>query len=705
MKSTNYSLFVFAAIIFSFFIHMPVFAQDVQQAENEETEVGNAASEASRGSKDEEAYKLHNITVTAQKREQKIQDVPASVTALNLKEIEDAGIKSTADIHAYVPNLTSFGMASGGIGFSYYGMRGQTNFNSYSNSVGIYVDDIPMILSCNMSNSSLWEVEQIEVLRGPQGNLYGLSSSGGIINITTRKPENFWTGKAGVLFGNYDRQEYQGYLSGPISDTLFFSVSGTRKQEDSYVEEEGKEDRGYEFTAGRVQIKWVPTSDLDVLFSAETADQDRDFTWFTLKDDDPYVIPSHNHPEYDRSEYTVLSLKIEYETPLFDLVSITGNTDLEQEVDMEMFSGGAMTRSGEEPTSRTIQELRLLSNDETSSFEWMVGGFFQDGTEESMGVTEYYGMTITDLEGKTEKKTYSIFGQASYAFTEKLTATAGLRYDNEKQEYKEHTDGISTTTMMPYTTDYDMSDTWSSVSPRLSVDYRIKNEVMVYASAAKGYKAGGFTSGDAVDKKYDQEEVMSYELGVKTNWLDDRLIFNLCGFYTNADDLQTFYYDANYQFRYENTAEAVMYGVETELVYHPVESLEFSAPIGYVHSEIKEHETASLVGNKVPMTPEYTVGLSAQYTHATGFFMRGEWNMVGQTYYDEENAHGQDAYGLLNAKLGYNAKNFSVSAFIKNALDKEHYTYIYDTASMGYAYDYAAIGTPQTFGAEVTIQF
>lgn len=699
MKLRYFSLFVCLAVVCILNIYLPVFAGDARP-------VGDTEPEHSQDAGAGEATALNDVVVTAQKRAQKIQDVPASVTALGLKEIEDAGIKNTSDIYSHVPNLTSFGLASGGIGFSYYGMRGQTNFNSYSNSIGIYIDDVPRLLSGNMTNSSLWEVDQIEVLRGPQGNLYGLSSSGGIINIKTRKPADEWTGKAGILLGNYDRKEYQAYISGPmIPDTLLVSFSGTNKSADCYVTEEGKEDREYEMTAGRARINWMPSDRFDLLFSGEIGEQDRDFAWFTLADDDPFTIPSHNYPEYDKSDYRILSLKMTYQAPLFDVVSITGHTDLDQEVDMEMFTGGAMHRVSEVPNTKTMQELRLVSNDEDAPFKWMVGGFYLDGTEEAGMLSEYGGMTTTDLDAETRKNTYSVFGQASYTFAEKLTVTGGLRYDYEEQEYTEHTQGVSMSTMAPYVMDYDMSDTWDSLSPRLSVDYRLQEEIMVYASAAKGYKAGGFVSSDAVDKKYDQEEVLSYELGMKTNWLNNRLIFNVCGFYTTADDLQTFYYDAGYQFRYENTAKADMYGFETELIYKPLDSLRISLPVGYVHSEIKEHEIQSLVGNRVPLTPEYTVGLSVQYTHDSGIFLRGEYNVVGQTFYDEENEHGQDAYGLLSFKLGYNAEHFTVSAFINNALDEEYYTFMYDTADMGYAYDYAAVGAPQTFGVEVSFMF
>ncbi|MBN2039805.1 MAG: TonB-dependent receptor [Spirochaetes bacterium] len=698
----------FLTIIFIFFTQVLISAQESLETKNEETTGFTVEDTSSKISSDgsakegEKNFELHNIVVTGQKRKQKIQDVAGSISAMNSRQVEDAGIKGTEDIYPYVPNLTAFGLEGAGMGFSYYGIRGQTNFNSYSNSVGIYIDGVPRLLSGNVTNSSLWDVEQIEVLRGPQGNLYGLSSSGGIINITTKKPDNYWTGNASASYGNYNAQKYQASLSGPvISDQLFFNFSGTYKRLDSYVEEEGKDDRVAKFGAGRAQIKWTPSQNLDIVFSAESGTEDRNYTWFTLQDDDPFKIPSHNYDEYDDSGYHIQSLQIKYSTSLFDIVSVTGNTILKQEGDMEMFTGGAMYRHYDMPTSKMMEELRLVSNKERSPLKWMVGGFFQKGTEKYKMLTMYSGMEMTNQDSEVQRKTYALFGQASYTFIEKLTLTAGIRYDREKQKYVEDTSGLDFSTMDPYEYEIEKSENWDAVSPRMSVDYRISKIVMLYTSAAKGYKAGGFTGGDTADQKYDQEEVWSYELGTKTNWLNNRLIFNLCGFYTKADNLQTFYYDSSYNFVYENTAKAVMYGFETEVSARPVNWLEVSMPVGYVSTEIKEHEIESNEGNKVPMSPEYTVGLTAQYTHKSGLYVRGEWNMLGKTFYNEENTVSQGAYSLFNARLGYKREHFTVSAFFKNILDKQYYTYIYENSP----YNFASVGAPRTFGAEASIMF
>jgi|GEM_PF-4622925 len=694
MKKSKFSTTKCLTIILIFLMQFSLFAQ--------EDSGGGSSFKVEDGSSEVSDESTFNIDVTAQKRKQKIQDVAGSVSAFNSKQVEDASIDSTNEISTYVPNFSTFGTTSGGMGFSYYGIRGQTNFNSFSNSVGIYIDGVPRLLSGNVTDSSIMNIDQIEVLRGPQGNLYGLSSSGGIVNITTKNPENFWTGSAGASYGSYNAQKYKASVSGPvISEKLFVSVWGEYKYQDSFVEEEGNDDRYSRYGSGHVQIRWTPADKVEVLLNAESGVQKNTFAWFTLVDDDPFKIPSHNHDEYDKSRYHVQSLKIKWETPYFDLVSVTGNSILKEKGEMEYFTNGAMFQYYDMPTIKTMEELRLVSNDKKSVLKWMVGAFAQTGSEEYNNLQKYSGSSIKDLESETKSKTYAFFGQASYTLFQKLTLTAGLRYDYQIQEYKEKSSGINMSTSTPYTTDYDESESWDALSPRVALDFRINDEIMVYTSAAKGYKSGGFTANDAVDQKYDQEEVWSYELGTKTNWLKNRIVFNICGFYTVANDLQTFYYNEGYQFVYENTAKAVMYGVETEIMMRPLSGLELSVPLGYVSTEIKEHEVESNEGNKVPMTPEFTAGLNVQYTHSTGFYARGEWKIQGKTYYDEENEVGQDAYRLLNFKLGCKREHFTVSAFINNALDEEYYLYIYNNSP----YDFGALGAPRNIGAEISLEF
>ncbi len=702
MKKFQYSIhlttLLFLIFTSGFFLQTGLSAQDNNTDKNNFNIEDATEKETVNHTKDD----TYIVQVNAQKREQKIQDVPGSVTALTAEQVKNSGIESTADIYRYVPNFTTFSLASTGYGFSYYSIRGQSNFNNNSNSIGIYIDDIPRILSGNQTDSCLWDTEQIEILRGPQGNLYGLNSSGGVINITTKKPENHWTGSAGASYGSYNARRYKASLSGPIiSDELYFSFSGTYNSNDSYVDEEGTNDRTAKFGAARGQIRWMPSEKLEIMANAESGKLDKNFNWFTFDDDDPYTIPDHNYDEKDNSTYHVQSLKVKYRTPFMDIISVTGNTIYNMDTEMEMFTGGSMYRISDWGSHSLMEELRLVSNNEASPLKWMAGGFIQKGTDDNDTLTVYAGTVYGDVDSELEKTVYSLFGQASYTFFKSLTFTAGLRYDRNTQKYKEVTEGISMATFTPYTRDVDTSETWDAVSPRFSVDYRIADEMMIYTSMAKGFKSGGFTSSDDVDQRFDPENAWSYEMGTKTNWFKNRLIFNLCGFYTVVDDMQSFYYDAGYNFVYKNTGKAAIYGVETELAVRPVRGLEISLPLGYVHTEIKEHENEANEGNKVPLTPEYTAGLTAQYTHITGIFARGEWNLRGKTYFNEENTLEQNTYSLFNAKAGYKSDHFTVSAYIDNALDKEYYTYLYANTP----YNFAAVGAPRTIGAEVTLEF
>jgi len=352
------------------------------------------------------------IQVTAQKRKQNIQDIPGSVSAFNVKQIKDAGISKTDDIEAYVPNMSSFAFSDS---FSFYSIRGQNNANNNSNSVGIYVDDVPSCLSSNLTDSHLWNLERIEVLRGPQGNLYGLNSSGGVVNIITQKPDNYWTGGASASYGSYNTHKSNAAISGPIiKDNLYFGVSGIYKGHDSYVKEEGHDDRATAFAGGRGQLRWTPLKNLDMLFTAESGRSDANYNTFTLADDDPYTVEDHNFDECNDMYYHNQSLWLKISLPFCDIVSVSGHGISNQKFDMDYFSAGTMYFESEQNTQRFIQELRVSSNDEKSALKWLAGGFFLSGNMDCDSKDVMVGMGESNTDCGIKQRTFSSFGPVSY---------------------------------------------------------------------------------------------------------------------------------------------------------------------------------------------------------------------------------------------------------------------------------------------------
>lgn len=651
----------------------------------------------SSNSSDEESF---NIDVTAQKRTEKVQDVPASVTAIDAGEIKDGDVDDTQDVERYVPNMQIYDM---GEIFSFYSIRGQTNSNTTSNPIGTYVDDVPSISNAYLTDMPLWGVEQIEVLRGPQGNLYGINSSGGVVNIKTRQPDNYWTAGADLSYGSYNAFEGKGNVSGPlIKDTLYFGLSGIYRRSDSYVEEEGNDDRNQWLGGGRGQIRYTPFDRLDLTLTAQSSYRDINYGYSTTEDDDPYKIDNKKYGEYSKTTAHTQSLRAQYSLDSFDILSVTGLANGKLESQNDYSSEAYDYYVPAELKSNTLsEELRFVSNTKKSPFKWLAGFFYRGETQE---YTDTATMIMSGYESESEtnteinQKNYAAFSEVSYTLFNRLTLTPGIRYDHDQKDFEQESAYGN----------LDDSKEWNFVSPRFAVDYKLTDDALVYSSLAKGAKAGGFaltSSSDVDNLQYDQEDIISVEAGSKTTWLGGKLMANIAGFYNDVDNMQIMVYNYDSSgsgvFNYTNTSHATIYGIELELATRPIRGLELGVPVGWMSSNIDEHETKEYEGNRVPYVPEYTVGAFAQYTHRTGVFARGEITQLGKTYYDEANECSQDAYNVVNVKAGYKHEHFSLAAYCKNLLDKEYYTYKAGASNN----NLAVVGAPRTFGVQASTEF
>ncbi len=651
---------------------------------------------------DKSIYKIEDMTVTVDKREENIQDVAGSVSAISAIQIEDSGLDSFNDINNYVPNFISYDK----IGFD--SIRGQSNMASSSRAVGIYVDDVPAKLT------NLYDIERIEVLRGPQGNLYGLNSAGGIVNIITKKPDNIFRVNTVAEFGNYDLQSYTASASGPvIKETLFIGLSGKHKTQDNYVEEEGANTHKDSDMSGRVQLRWVPSENTDFLFTTidEECKSDRG-VWSTL-DGGPYKIKNMGLDEKTNSSGNIRSLRIKHHAPMFDLTSITAKMSDESETafGMDFISGGDNLKSliAEHQNDRWMQEIRLASPEKENPFQWILGGSYLNGKEQlwnnflkdtgtMAAPTGMYASRITESE--IETNTFSFFGQAGYRFYDMVRFTGGIRYDKDKRttDFKQSMNGT-------VTSDYEASTTWDAFSPKFIVDYRANDSIMTYASAAKGYKAGGYspiTGGTAEDALFNPEYAWSYELGMKTNWMNNKIIANICGFYTIVDDIQIMYTDPDtWRVSYKNAAEATLWGIEMEAILRPFEGLQVMASFGLLETQFDKHEIKAYEGNSVPLAPEYQAQLAAQYNFLNGLFIRGEafWN--GKSYFTEDNTFSQGAYMTANSRIGYENDNFSINVYVKNMFDEVYYNFANKLGGV----DKVIGAEPRTVGVQMTLRF
>ena len=661
---------------------------------------------------------IEEMVVTAQKREENVQDVPASITALSEVQVEDARIESTNEIHTFIPNFTSFKM--GVSGFSYYSIRGQSNSIQTTRSVGIYIDDVPTSSAANVTDSTIYDIERIEVLSGPQGNLYGMNSSGGVINIITKKPGNIWTAKATGGIGDYETHFYNASVSGPVvKDKFFIGLSGSReKQDEGYLDNGATHPDTIDTVSGRAQLRWTPIEELDIIFSASAEDQDNGMGFMIPVDDDPFKITNFNlEDEHNDLDVNTQSLRIKYEAPWFVVTSVSARNSTEYDTvyTPDLTGMNLMNMKYLEDVTNYSQEIRLNSVDSDNPFQWIVGGFYFDAEDTSdmimnmdaclfdpTGMTPPGLMTIEDTTYSVlDTTTYSAFGQAGYAFFDRLTLTGGLRYDRDKKEINYNHKGVAP---------YDASETWEAWSPKFIVDYRWNPSMLIYASVAKGYKAGGFAGGYTAETAgFDPQYVWSYEAGVKTDWLDRRLILNTAMFYTKTNDLQVMRRDPITGLPdFRNAAKATIQGLEVELLARPLQGLDIMASFGLLDTKFDDNknieENADYTGNKVPLSPAYTASLVAHYRSPWGISVRGEAAWTGDTYHDEANTHKQEAYCIANGKIGYEKEHFDIYFFVNNIFDKEYWTFLYG-AMMAPTEEMGTIGAPRTLGVMATVRF
>jgi len=690
--------------------------------------------ETAQGKKAGEGYELETITVTAQKREENIQEVPLSVTALSEIPLEDAGIEDIMDLSYYVPNL--FLVTSGNRNEPTPIIRGMYNFMSINPTVGMYVDGVSYSRH-QAYDLDLVCIERIEVLKGPQGTLFGRNTEAGAINIVTKQPGDIWEGKVSAGYGNYSTRNYSFSVSGPLAqDKLSFGISGKRFLSDGYFENEylGIDDvERRDDLSGRATLIWTPTDAWDITLRANATQYEGGMFSFT-----PLDSPSHTVSlDYDgdlTNDANSGSLTLNHEGSRFDFISITafrdGDYAIKYDVDSSPYD--LLRNYYAQNQDLASQEIRFASPENSGALKWLVGFYYLNEEFDVDNTFDYrqgypeFGIPKykTTMASQLNTENYAVFGQATYTFREKLGLTAGMRYENDQKEFKavQHDEpdalGMGTITV-------ENDDSLEIWLPKFTIDYRYTGDVMAYVSIAKGYTAGGFNNLDpsVLGVPYDAEFSWNYEAGVKTTWLDNKVNLNFAAFYIDWTDKQVFEATSVIGSLYTNAAEATIKGFEVEAQARLSRGLEVVGSFGYIDTEYGTYKEpiydpisgaqigeADYEGKQLIIAPEFNYNLAAQYRYPLSssgtLFSRIELQGVGDYYYDKENTVKQSSYNLINARLGYEGEHkgygFSLYLWAKNILDEEYTTAAFGSPGLGWN---GRVGDPQTFGITLTARF
>lgn len=691
------------------------------------------AQEAESQARGQQPHELEAITVTAQKREENVQDVPMSVSVFTEKTLEEAGIQNTVELSRFTPNVYVKDSAS----YQQTTIRGVGSFiTSLYSGTAMYIDDInlPIVF---MQNQDLFDVQRVEVLKGPQGTLYGRNSEAGVINIVTRQPDNTPRGK---LFGEFSVHDtnhglapgYQlgGSASGPlVKDKLYFSLAGKWDYDLGKIKNEysgSKDATEIKSITGRGQVRWTPTEQLDISLLADVANTYDNFGYGHYIDG-PYKTDFNKiNRDGDDSRHwrgNSQSLRIKYKGDSVDFLSITGRRYFGDNADWDLDSTSVlspdMDASMHEHDYMWSQELRLSSSDKsTSPFAWLFGmyGFTEnlDVRSDSLAKMQYMGMDMAQDSKRNTKINMggaAVFGQGTYTLFDRLHLTAGLRYDYTDQWGKQDfvTDmnmgGMSMSTPLSYKKRL----VGGELLPKFSISYDITKTVMAYATVSKGYLAGGYDYASSSSKKtfsYDPEYTWNYEAGFKTSWLDNRLIANVAAFYIEMHDKQASEVVNVNQAKISNVGQANAKGFEVELTAKPLKGLELTGGFGYTHTKITDwydrKADYDYAGNELPNTPNYTYNIGALYQHDSGVYGRVDVLGTGDFYHDAKNESKEPGYELVNLRLGYITDSIDVSVWCKNVFDRKYRTVRATIPGYGtLAFD----GDPRQFGVTVAYNF
>lgn len=655
-------------------------------------------------SEDDATYKLAPVKVTADKVEKDLNSLPASVSVLTEIQLEEYNITDTQDVFRHTPNMHLVELGHKASVGSMASIRGITNFMSGDQVIGFFVDDIyqPNFLV------NLMDVERIEILRGPQGILYGKNTEAGLINVITKQPTNDWTFMADGGIGNYSDKKLTVSTGGAVvEDSLFLRVAGQIDKKDGYFSNKQNDDKQVDESQDidlRTSLRWLPTNKFDIRLTTDYLDYSGNYAQFARMDEvknNPHKV-NVNWPGEADEKAMGASLRVEYDLEDMKFLSIssgrTDDRDICNDVDFSPFD--AMRLYLKRDDDVVSQEFRLHSDDENSPFQWLTGAYFSH-EEKTMGITTVMtGVANLNQDGKTTTNGVAVFGQGSYLFENQFEVSAGLRYSYDKKDFAFAWNGGAPIGVPNQKGTANKS--FTALLPRFSLSYKGFKRVMPYVTVARGYKNGGFNLKASPGIPYDSEFSWSYETGVKTDWFDDKLELNLAAFYIKREDLQV-ELPSFPDFTIANAAEATSMGLELEMRARPIRQLELTAGTGFTAAKFDSFEKGGvqLKGNRLPNVPGFSAQIGGTYRFDNGLFINADYMRTGSLYVDSENTQKLASYQTVNSKVGYASDRFDIYVWAKNLTDSKYITRAF---SMGGNW-YARAGDPMTFGLGGTLRF
>lgn len=680
---------------------------------------------------------LNEIIVTADRRLRDIQKTAASVSALESKQIEQLQVKQFSELNSIAPNFRSYDDGSTG-SFTLIASRGISTID-FTPSVGLYIDDVPYFTTYAFP-LSLTDVEQIEILRGPQGTLYGRNALAGVIKVTSKSAKNQVGGFATAGIGNLGSQEYGLGINVPIvKDKLYFRGNANYTNRDGFVTNTflNKDLQDRQTLDANMRLKYQASDRLSISLQYSLQDRESDaYVFLSATPDNDFQDILENslyrvsyNEDVNREVITHnVAASVLYDFDKFTLNAVTAYqyTDQQRRDEFDFTEFDIQSAFGENLLANLSQEIRLSTNN-AGKFNW-TGGVFLYRLDHEIDDNLRTGVDAAAFDpfapyvrrdlSDVVQTGLALYGQADYALNDKWTITGGLRLD-----YEEVTADVNRTFTTPSLPDGSFNDEadFTAVSPKVAISYQMDPNTFIFGNVARGYRPGGINTfaTNPEDAPFDPENTINYELGVKSNLADNRVRLNFTGFLINYTDQQIFtLLDPNsFNFGTDNIGKSRSYGLEMESQWVVAKGLTFNLNMAYLNTEILDFTILLAdpvtfepvefdeAGNQLPVSPEFNGNINASYILPLGDKFNFETNIdyvyQSEIFWDVPNDFTQDAYGLLNARVGITSKNIDLFVWGKNLADEEYFSYGYGVGGI----NLATFGLPRTYGVTVTGKF
>jgi iron complex outermembrane recepter protein len=724
---------------------------------------------------------IEDIIVTAQKREEPIQETPIAITALDQSMLNQAGIVNAEGLTAIVPNV-GVRPFNNSIVIAARGVSNENTSNLGDPSLAFHINGV-YVARPRGAASLFYDVERVELLRGPQGTLYGRNSTAGALNIITRRPDfdRFAVG-ADFSYGNYDAMTARGYINVPIADNFALRGAILYTERDGYSInnrrpptvttggppnviaaanafnaafdfnsiESGDDDQEF---AARLSLNYEPSDRLSWVLTAQYQETDEVgqirtpidtpgyfgtggpfTTQFVLPQaqdpNNPRVI-SLNHQPYFRVQNWDITSEIRWEVnDGAELVMVSGyrRDDNDLSADTANYLNNATVRAFGY-AEQWSNEVRLASTG-NAPLQWLMGVYYSDedqfdqalirniGPPPPGNVIGFPALNQISSNAELSSASYAAFGQLTYRATDALRLSGGLRWSRDNKRrfgFGVAAPGLTDVPnpLPPTALTYANNDTWTRINWRVGADYQFNDDVMAYVSASTGYRAGGFNNSNVL--AFEPEDILAFEGGIKSDWLDRRLRLNLAGFYYRYEDLQVTAprdVNGNIQAFTQNAANARIWGFEVEGVVRPASFLTVDFALGYLNAQFTDFvaidnicTAAGLVtppvqfrpgcvtrpvtvngvttfqlvpqniaGNRLAGAPDLTVNVGATLTFfdndAGSLTARGSIRLVGTSFMSEFNRSFDrvESHAQTDARLTYRApgNRYHIEAYAQN---------------------------------------